>query len=328
MSSSSPEQNDRIRIIKKVTPTNDYLTDLKEKGYAIVPNVISEEQLEIHRKQMWTLLYHISSNWEKPIQEGDIESYRGYYGLLPLHSMLLQHWEVGQSQLSWDIRQNQNVIDVFSKLWGTDDLLVSYDGMSIHFPPEETGRGWQGKQWHHTDQSFTVQGYKCVQGQVNIFDVNEGDATLVVLEKSHLLHHKIGEVFGVNKKDNFSRLSDEQLKYYLDNGCTERRIVCPAGSLVLWDSRTIHYGSEPVKGREKKNMRCTVYVCYLPRSGCSAIQLNKRIKYFEEMRMTTHWPYPVKVFSLKPNTYGKPLPPVVPLPYPILNETGYRLVGY
>ena len=30
----------------------------------------------------------------------------------------------------------------------------------------------------------------------------------------------------------------------------------------------------------------------------------KREKYFMERRMTSHWPYPIKVNSLQPRTYG------------------------
>ena len=28
---------------------------------------------------------------------------------MPLHSMLLKNWEVGQSQFMWDIRQNEKI---------------------------------------------------------------------------------------------------------------------------------------------------------------------------------------------------------------------------
>ena len=31
---------------------------------------------------------------------------------------------------------------------------------------------------------------------------------------------------------------------------------------------------------------------------------NKRLKYFEERRTTSHWAYPIKVNSMQPQTYG------------------------
>ena len=33
-------------------------------------------------------------------------------------------------------------------------------------------------------------------------------------------------------------------------------------------------------------------------------QTKKRLKYFEELRTTSHWPYPIKVNSLQPRTFG------------------------
>ena len=36
----------------------------------------------------------------------------------------------------------------------------------------------------------------------------------------------------------------------------------------------------------------------------SLSQTKKRLKYFEELRTTSHWPYPIKVNSLQPRTFG------------------------
>ena len=33
-----------------------------------------------------------------------------------------------QEQWAWDMRSEQSVIDIFSKIWGTDELLVSIGG--------------------------------------------------------------------------------------------------------------------------------------------------------------------------------------------------------
>ena len=102
--------------------------------------------------------------------------------------MLLQNCQVGQSQFVWDIRQNEKVIDVFKTIWGTDDLLCSFDGASFHFPPELTNRGWFRKLWYHTDQSYLTPDFKCIQSWVTAYDVNTGDATLSFMDKSHKFH--------------------------------------------------------------------------------------------------------------------------------------------
>ena len=48
------------------------------------------------------------------------------------------------------------------------------------------------------------------------------------------------------------------------------------------------------------------YVCMLPRNNKknSGAMSRKREKYFLERRTTSHWPYPIKVNSKQPRTYG------------------------
>jgi hypothetical protein len=49
--------------------------------------------------------------------------------LTPYHrGGLYNQMGVGHTQLCWDIRSEQGLIDVFSQLWGTDELLVSFGG--------------------------------------------------------------------------------------------------------------------------------------------------------------------------------------------------------
>ena len=39
-------------------------------------------------------------------------------------------------------------------------------------------------------------------------------------------------------------------------------------------------------------------------SEISSQMKEKRLKYFNEQRTTSHWPYPLKVNGLQPQTYG------------------------
>ena len=77
----------------------------------------------------------------------------------------------------------------------------------------------------------------------------------------------------------------------------------PAGSLVLWDSRTFHQNQFGFPSEEE---RIVQYVCYLPKNHVKNTISNqsKRLKYFNERRTTTHWPCPVKVNSKQARTFG------------------------
>lgn len=61
---------------------------------------------------------------------------------MPSHSMLIQYFGVGHTQIAWTLRQNPKI--VFATLWNVtaEELLVSFDGMSFNIPPEYTNKGY------------------------------------------------------------------------------------------------------------------------------------------------------------------------------------------
>lgn len=108
----------------------------------------------------------------------------------------------------------------------------------------------------------------------------------------------------------------------------KKLIKCPAGSIVLWDSRTIHCGRECHKERVKPNFRGISYVCMKPRSLSSNSDIEKKRKAFNSKRTTSHWPNKVKLFSKNPRTYGKELPLINNIEDPVLTELGKKLAGF
>lgn len=306
---------------------------LDKFGVAIVPNLLTKAEYRKSYKDMWNFFEHISYNWETPLKKSNPNTYRQFWNLFPLHSMLVQHWNCGHSQYVWDLRQNPKLVNIFAThIFNKEmhQMLVSFDGISFHLPPEITNRGWyRGNNWHHTDQSFTRPDFECVQGFVSLKNINKGDATLSVFEGSHKFHKQFAHTFNITDKSDWFKLNNsEHYDFYKDKGCVEKRIVCTAGSLVLWDSRTIHCGVEPLKNRPKKNTRFIVYLCYMPRNLSTQKLILKKRKAFEDLRMTTHWPCKSKLFPKNPRTYGKDLPDINPIEKPILTDLGKKLAGY
>lgn len=80
--------------------------------------------------------------------KNDPSSWDSFFDLYPIHSMLLQNWQIGHAQFVLDIRQNPKVCEVFSKIWNipSTELLTSFDAISFHLPPEKTKKGWYKKQ--------------------------------------------------------------------------------------------------------------------------------------------------------------------------------------
>ena len=315
-----------------ITDIDNFKSTLEKYGVAIIPNILTGEECDIINSKTWDYFEHISSVWETPIKRDKSETWKKIYSLYPMHSMLFQHWKIGHAQYVWDIRQNLKVIEPFCKLWNKspEELLVSFDGASFCVPPEITNRGWyRGNTWLHTDQSFLRNDFESVQSWVTTYDVNEDDATLLFLEGSHKLHKKFKDFKKSElSSDDWYKFTPEELDFFIDEGCKQKKILCPKGSQVFWDSRTVHSGTEPVKGRTNPNFRNVIYVCYTPRELCSTINLKKKIKAFEELRLTTHYPHRPKLFPKTPRTYGADLPIIKEIEVPIINELGRKLIGY
>jgi ectoine hydroxylase-related dioxygenase (phytanoyl-CoA dioxygenase family) len=318
--------------------------ELKHKldtyGVAIVPNVLNAEECAALESGMWADIEHITQQFDTPIKKNDPNTWNEWYKLYPKHAMLMQNYQIGHTQTVWDVRQNPKVVKPFTDIWNvqSSDLLCSFDGISFHMPPEQTNRGWFRNNWLHTDQSYTRNKFECIQGWVTANEVRDGDGTLTFLKGSHKYHKDAAVKFNITDeyakfsskdKEDWVKLTPEQQYFYTNEcNCVQECIKCPAGSMVLWDSRTIHCGREPTRGREKENIRCIAYVCMTPRSLATSANLRKKTTAFEELRMTTHWPHKPKLFGKHPRTYGGPLPNVTEINPPILAHLGRRLAGY
>ncbi len=304
---------------------------INEYGVAIIPNVLDENECATMVNKIWDFFEYITQKWTIPINRNDTDTWSEFYKLYPLHSMLIQHWGVGHAQASWDLRQNIKIVEIFAYFWNckVEDLLVSFDGLSFNLPPEITKKGWnKGNTWYHTDQSFINNDFKCVQSFITGLDVNEYDATLSFFEGSNKYHGEFRDKFNITDKKDWYKLTKEQEKFYQDKGCNIKNIKCPKGSLVLWDSRTIHCGIEADKNRIFPNVRAIVYLCYAPRNSCNNANIKKKQKALEELRTTNHYPCKIKLFSKEPRTYGGIMPVITQIQPPILTDIGKKLAGF
>ena len=299
-------------------------------GVAIIPKVLPEIECDVMVNEIWNFFEHITKEWEKPINRNNKDSWREFYKLYPLHSMLVQDWGIGHIQASWNIRQNIKIVEIFAHFWGctVNDLLVSFDGLSFNLPPEVTKKGWnKGNTWYHTDQSFTTNDFKCIQSFITGLDINEYDATLSFMEGSNKYHSEFRETYNVTDKSDWYKLTKDQQAFYDAKGCKIKNIKCPKGSMVFWDSRTIHCGIEADKRRAFPTIRAVIYLCYMPRNICNAVNLKKKQKAFNELRTTSHYPCKIKLFPKGPRTYGDDLPIITQIEKPVLSELGCKLAG-
>ena len=78
-------------------------------------------------------------------------------------------------------------------MWGTDDLLTSFDGANA-FRPWRLNKQWKTSGgWYHVDQNHLLpdgsqRGKVCIQGLVTLLDASSDTGGLVVVPRSHKDH--------------------------------------------------------------------------------------------------------------------------------------------
>ena len=118
------------------------------------------------------------------------------------------------------------------------------------------------------------------------------------------------------------------MEFYIDDKQCERKCIkCPAGSIVLFDSRIIHYGQPALQYRDQPNFRCVAYICMLPRFLCSREELEKKREAFRSMQTTHHNPIKIKHFSSNPKFFDTNMI-VQSLPRPNVSALGMKLAGF
>lgn len=308
----------------EITPLAQVHQKLAEQGFAIIDeHRLPENICEQYKNEVWEALEAIIANpAEKRIRKNDVSSYRNYFSLGQLHSMMLQYFGFAQMPCVWDARER--AAPIFAHLWGVSesDLITSMDAISFNIAPENftPRRGhFRGNTWWHTDQTILKNEDYCIQGFYNCCETGENDGCLSVLEGSHIYHTELRNQFHAATPDkelrnNWYKLSAEEVAFYEQEKECQWRFVCPPkGCFVVWNSKTIHMGTEPRLPREDARDRLVMYVCMLPRMAkthngfsCTGIKprdLEKRKNAFLDQRTTAHWPYPVKLFPKRPRFY-------------------------
>jgi hypothetical protein len=252
-----------------------YKLELKENGYVIIPKCINNSEIE--------KAFILFNKWKNSIPNIDINP----HGIFKFH-------EVGHQEFAWFLRTRPHIINIFKKLWHTDELVVSFDG-ACYIPKSCTKKD---KIWTHSDQASNQPNLKCYQSFISL--TSNENRTFVVYEKSHLLHEEYFKSRNISNSKNWNLIDHD----YLDIIKKSKKILkVNAGDLVIWDSRTFHQNQY---GDPNSEERIVQYICYLPKNvnENNNVMTEKRKKYFLERRTTSHWPYPINVNGLQPQTYG------------------------
>jgi hypothetical protein len=245
--------------------TISYLQDLEQLGYCVIPQVIPEDETKALYARVWHEF--IEKAW--PLCKMDDRS--NWKEAFPAHNTIgIFAGPAAHTQVMYDLRQDPRIVSIFAAIWGTKDLLVSLDGLNI-MCPTEIREGFI-QPWPHVDQgSVLPEGFVSesplktkpytIQGQFLFEESCEGDGGFYCIPKSHLKFAEIAPQLEAREKPERYAFINEYFKDF-----EKKQITAPRGSLILWDSRTVHWNQHATVGRANPKVRMIGYLCYVPKS--------------------------------------------------------------
>ncbi|TVY45737.1 hypothetical protein LSUB1_G000401 [Lachnellula subtilissima] len=303
--------------IDTVQKHGDWRDDLFRDGFVVLKGLISMENSERYIQDMFSWLEKFPFGFDR----NDEKTWTPEY--LPTHM------------------KEPKVIEAFEKLWGTKDLLVSFDGMNFTLPSHPRPAT---EPWPHIDQSPTRLGLQCVQGILNFAPNGPQDGGLMVLKGSHKLSEEFFSAHdGVLGRKTWGPsdwfgFQPEEVEWFKGKGCELLKVCAGVGDVILWDSRTVHYNVLP----ESENIRALISLpipvlmsdmidaCYTPASFAAPDDLGKKAELFDQRKGTTHWPH-ANIFpnDEKKLRLGKPDVNERERPFeePEMNDTILKLAG-
>lgn len=196
----------------------------------------------------------------------------------------------------WAVRSEPGVVGAFESVFGTKDLIVSFDTINYGFSNRTCLPS--NNPWPHQDQDPEEPGFRCLQGLVNLLPNGADDGGLIVCKGAHLLSEQFHNELRGNEKripawtKEWYGYTEKGMKWLEDHELEWVKVEAEPGDLLLCmylhlilscadgfcqgDSRTPHY-NVPAKGTQD---RLAIYTCFMPVADASQEDLaRKKIAY-------------------------------------------------
>ena len=283
-------------------------------GFVVVKDVLTREQIDKSIDEIWRVIEDQSearrsdtsswyeNHWPDKTQKGFIQ---------PLNDFYLQQ--------AWINRQNPKIIKAFQLVLGQEEISSSRDRYGFMRPTivKETrteGEISTSKNWLHWDQNgWGNSGFQGVQGVLTFTDHTENSGGFHCVPG---FKHEFSNWFAKNSQDEHPNGFDGLVEVPIGDKMREnvRKILCPAGSIIIWDSRTPH-GNYPNKSDSA--FRAVQYITY-----------SKYDKENGESRSENLWKEARNSYRTYGDDWDLQLPPKeLQLPN-FLTEQGRKVIGF
>ncbi|KAE8155180.1 hypothetical protein BDV25DRAFT_135228 [Aspergillus avenaceus] len=308
-------------------PTNygDFRDDLNRDGYAVIKGAIPRARALKYADSFLSYL----EGFELGYRRDDPSTVKR--DMLPVinEKGMILAYGVTHEQWVWDVRGEPGVVDTFAKVYGDEDLIVSFDVVNVGFANREDLP--ENKPWPHQDQDPAKPGFRCLQGLVNLNPCGPTDGGLIVCPGGHTLSEQFHREMANEPRipawtPEWFGFTDAGMNWLADHGLKWVKVCADPGDLIVWDSRTPHYNVPPTSSQD----RLAIYTCFMPVADVSQEDLVRKKEAFEKRLGTTHWPNAVHVAPTNlAMRDGKPCPKSRdrPVQEPVLDERTFSLTG-
>lgn len=315
---------------KEIIATPETVYDVVRRyGIAIVKNVINEKEITDANTGMWNYLKTVTLNFPHPIDEFELETWSSIYEMSPDKDNLINSWQIGHSQFMWDLRQNEKIVDIFAKIWrcSKQELLASFEGCMISFPPEITKKGYSYEALkYYFEQPYLQRNFNFIRSFVTTYDINQGDCTFAYIEGSQQQRAYYANQHKIETDKSDVLLNPEDLQWFLDRGCRQRTITCKAGDMIFWDTRLAKTIKHPMPNRKTYNVGLFAYLSYFPKKLVEDKIALKRINAFELKLCMLPKPVNKTTIPAYPCHTRKQLFEMHPIDNPVLTDLGKSLI--
>ena len=267
------------------------LTFLENEGFVVYANVLDTSEAEQALSMLWDYLEALGTG----VDRNDVTTWDDDRWPTAVHGAILPSYGIGHCAAQWFIRDVARLKQCFADVWGTDDLLVSFDGVSI-WRPWTVNPNWrtnEGASWLHIDQHpIGRPGKHCVQGLVNLLPTSPQTGGNVVVPGSHRLFEDIP----VRYAERLDRIHPSIDHFRFPNDDPQLAEYHPimasmqAGDVLLWDSRTLHCSAPALETPTANDLlRAASLVCMMPRAKSNPEVIAARKAAVAKCTSTTNW---------------------------------------
>lgn len=264
---------------------------LLQHGCALVSNVLSPEEVS-QLEDLWTRDLQAVADAKAPCRDWQASWQR------PLGSKgCASQQRLPQGAFAWTARLHPNVRQVFSHIYETptDELATGTD--VVFFQSRDAEAAPDNLQWMHVDQNHrSGLTHLCYQGVLYVWpSTDERASTTALWPGSHtdVFDRLMADGFAQSKARKGHASQSVQINSLWDCYDREelaqeafqrtRRVPCPAGSLLLWDSRLLHQGWNG-------GPRLAQPVCWEPRSRRDDAARRRKLYFCTAGVATSHSP--------------------------------------